>query len=164
MRTVVHLVLFACGVVMAVGAFGPFIGIVEVRHIRLADMRDGFATGIPLDGVQAQAPPLRESYTVVLLIVALVMLLAGLFGSRILGWLGALAGLAALAVPAWRLNERFGDLLRDDYHHLLTGTWGLYLFGGGVIVALVALLVPGERPRRRAASAAPRGQTGRAAR
>lgn len=164
MRTVVHVVLFACGVAMAVGAFGPFIGIVEVRHIRLVDIRDGFATGIPLDALQAQAPQLRESYTVVLLIVALVMLLSGLFGSRTLGWLGVVAGLAALVVPAWRFNERFGDLLRDDYRHLLSGTWGLYLFGGGVIVAIVALLVPGERPRRRAPAAAPRGQPGRASR
>ncbi len=158
----VHLVLFACGVAMAAGAFGPFIGIVEVRHIRLTDIRDGFATGIPLDALQAQAPQLRESYTVVLLVVALVMLLAGLFGSRALGWLGVLAGLAALVVPAWRLNERFGDLLRDDYRHLLSGTWGLYLFGGGLVVAILALLVPGERPRRRTSAAAPRGQKGRA--
>ncbi|NKY87329.1 hypothetical protein [Nocardia veterana] len=149
MRTVVHLVLFACGVVMAVGAFGRFVGIVEARHIGLVDIRDGFAGGIPLDAVQAQSPQLRVSYTVVLLLVALVMLLAGLFGSRVLGWLGVLAGLAALAVPAWRLDERFGTQLRDDYRHLLSGTWGLYLFGGALIVAVIALLVPGERPRRR---------------
>lgn len=124
MRAVVHLVLFACGVVMAVGAFGPFVGVVQARHIRLADIRDGFATGIPLDGVQAQATQLRASYTVVLLLVALVMLLAGLFGSRVLGWLAVLAGIAAIAVPAWRLDQRFDRQLRDDYQHLLTGTWG----------------------------------------
>ncbi len=138
---------------MAVGAFGPFIGVVEARHIRLVDIRDGFATGIPLDGVQAQTPQLRASYTAVLLIVALVMLLAGLFGSRVLGWLGVLAGVAAIAVPAWRLNERFGTELHDDYRHLLSGTWGLYLFAGGVIVAALALLIPGERPRRRTSAA-----------
>jgi small-conductance mechanosensitive channel len=154
MRAVVHLVLFACGVVMAVGAFGPFVGVVQARHIRLVDIRDGFATGIPLDGVQAQAAQLRASYTVVLLLVALVMLLAGLFGSRVLGWLAVLAGIAAIAVPAWRLDQRFDRQLRDDYQHLLTGTWGLYLFGGAVVVAVLALLVPGERPRRRAVAAA----------
>ncbi len=140
---------------MAAGAFGPFLGSVQARHIRLTEIRDGFATGIPLEAVQNNVLQLRESYTVVLLIVALVVMLAGLFGSHTLGWIGVLAALAALGLGAWRFEERFGDRLQHDYNHLLTGTWGLYLYGAGIIVAIICLLVPEERPRRRRTSAPP---------
>ena len=140
---------------MAAGAFGPFLGSVQARHIRLTEIRDGFATGIPLETVQNNVLQLRESYTVVLLIVALVVMLAGLFGSHTLGWIGVLAALAALGLGAWRFEERFGDRLQHDYDHLLTGTWGLYLYGAGIVVAIICLLVPEERPRRRRTSAPP---------
>ncbi|MBF6327738.1 hypothetical protein [Nocardia transvalensis] len=148
MRTFVHLVLFACAIVMAVGAFGPLVGPLQARDVRLVDLRDGLPAGQSLDQLADRAAPLQTSLTLVLLCIATVVMLASLFGSRALGWLGVLAGLVALAALAWRLDERFDSQLRDDWRHLLDGTWGLYLFGGGVLVALLAVLVPRERVSR----------------
>jgi hypothetical protein len=147
MRTFVHLVLFTCAVVMAVGAFGPFVGAVEARHVRLLDLRDGFTAGRSLDQIGGQPVPLQASLTLVLLGIAVAVLLAALFGSRALGRLGVLAGLVALGLLAWRLDEMFDHQLRTDYRHLLSGTWGLYLFGGALVVALLSLLMPRERVR-----------------
>ncbi len=145
MRTFVHLVLFVCALVMGVGAFGPLVSSLQARHVPLTDLRDGFPTGRALDQVGSSSVTLQTSLAVVLLAAAALVLLAGLVGFRGLGWLGVLAGLAGLGVLTWRLNERFDQQLRTDYQHLLTGTWGLYLFGGGLVVALLALLVPRER-------------------
>ncbi len=145
MRTFVHLVLFACAIVMAVGAFGPLVGSLGARHVRLADLRDGLATDRTLDQLAGQSVSFQISLAVVLLGIAAVVLLAALVGSRLLAWLGVLAAIAALAVLTWRLDERFDHQLRTDYRHLLTGTWGLYLFGGATVVALLAVLVPRER-------------------
>jgi hypothetical protein len=145
MRTFVHLVLFACAIAMAVGAFGPFVDSVEARHVRFVDLRDGFEAGRSLNQIGSQAMTLQTSLTLVLLITAAVMLLAALTGLRSAGAVAVLAGLVALGLLAWRLDQRFDHQLRTDYQHLLTGAWGLYLFGGGVVVALLALLVPRER-------------------
>jgi hypothetical protein len=59
---------------------------------------------------------------------------------------GVIGGIGTLAVFGWRLNDRVGDYLRDNSDTVFTDRWGLYLAGGGLIVALVALLVPKERP------------------
>jgi hypothetical protein len=74
-----------------------------------------------------------------------LLLVAALVGSRAAGWLGVIVGIGTLAVFGWRLNERVGDDLRDNYDIVLTDRWGLYLAGGGLIIALLALLVPRER-------------------
>lgn len=148
MRTYVHLLLFAAAIAIAAGAFGPFVGTVGGRDVRFDDFRQGFESGRSLDQIGAQTVSFFSSLTLILLAVALVMLLAALFGSRVLGWLSVLVGVAALGVFAWRLFERFDDQLRDDYRHLLTGAWGLYLVGGALVVAFLSLLVPRERPSR----------------
>jgi hypothetical protein len=145
MRTFVHLLLLVCAIAVAVGAFGPLIGTVEARHVQLTELRDGFPAGRSLDQIQAQSVTLQMSMAVILLGVAVVLLLAALFGSRLLGWLGVLVGLATFGVLAWRLDSSFDNQIRTDYHHLFTGTWGLYAAGGGVIVALLCLLIPRER-------------------
>ncbi|MBL1074652.1 hypothetical protein JK358_09605 [Nocardia sp. 2] len=147
MRTYVHLLLFACAVAMAVGVLGPLVGSVDARDVRFSDLREGFDTGLTLDQVGGQSAALPMSLGIIMLGAALVVLIAALVGSRVLGWIGVLGGLACLGVLIWRLDERFDDLLRDDYRALLSGTWGLYLFGGGVALALLALLVPRERRR-----------------
>ncbi|MGV9676057.1 hypothetical protein ACWDSJ_12320 [Nocardia sp. NPDC003482] len=152
MRTFVHLLLFACAIVMGVGAFGPLLGSLRARHVRLLDLRDGLPTDRGLDQLAGVSVEFYLSLALVLLCCAAVVLLAALTGSRLLGWLGVLAAIAALAVLTWRLDERFDDRLRHDYRHLLSGTWGLYLFGGATVVALLALLVPRER---KAAKASP---------
>lgn len=148
MRAFVHLLLFACAIAMAVGAFGPLIGTVEARDVRFADLRAGFAPGSTLDQIGEQSAPVPASLTIVLLGAAAVLLVAALIGSYGLAWLGVLGGLAALSVLTWRLNERFDDQLRADYRHLFTGAWGLYLFGGGLAIALLALLPTRERRTR----------------
>lgn len=147
MRTFVHLVLFACAVAIAVGAFGPLVGSVDARDVKLVDLRDGLPASRSLDQLGGQSASIHTSLALALLVIAAVVLLAALFGSRALGWLGVLAGLVAIGVLTWRLDQRYGDQLRDDYRHLLSGTWGLYLLGGGVIIALLALLVPRERAK-----------------
>ncbi|WP_280261328.1 hypothetical protein [Nocardia wallacei] len=148
MRTFVHLVLFACAVAIAVGTFGPLVGSVQARDVQLADLRDGFAAEQTLDQIAGQNTSIQSSLAIFLLVIAAIVLLAALFGSRAIGWIGVLAGLVVLGVVGWRLDERFGDQLRDDYRDLLGGAWGLYALVGGLIVALLALLVPRERLAR----------------
>ncbi|MFI6868943.1 hypothetical protein [Nocardia sp. NPDC050406] len=145
MRTFVHLLLFVAAIVIAVGSFGPFVGTVGGREIGFDDIRSGFASGRTLEDIGGRSVSFLNSLTLALLCVAAVILLAALFGSRLLGWLGVIAGFAALGVAAWRLNERFDDRFRGEYRDLLTGAWGLYLVGGGLVLALLCLLVPRER-------------------
>lgn len=145
MRTFVHLVLFVCAIVIAVGAFGPLIGSIEPHNVALIDLRDGFAAGRSMTQIGGHTVAFWTSVTVALLGSAAVVLLAALFGSRLVGWLGVVVGLATLAVLGWRLDDRFDQQLRHDYSHLLAGKWGLYLVGGGLVLTVLSLLVPRER-------------------
>lgn len=138
--------LFACSIAIAVGSFFPLIGSIDARNVALTDIRSGF-TQRSLDDVGSHAVGFLNSGIVVLLGVAAVMLLGALVGSRILAWLSVLAGVGAVAGLAWRLNERFDQDLRDQYRDLLTGKLGLYLVGGGLLVALLACAVSKERQR-----------------
>lgn len=148
MRTFVHLLLFACAIAIAVGSFGPLLTAVKPQHVPLDDLRNGFGSGLTLDQVGNQSVSLWTSLAVVLLGVALVVLVAALVGSRALGWIGVLVGLAGLGVLTWRLDQKFDDQLRHDYRDLISGSWGLYLVGGGLVIALLCLLIPRERVRR----------------
>ncbi|NGP07985.1 hypothetical protein G6038_21415 [Rhodococcus sp. 14C212] len=145
MRTFVHLVLFACAIAVAVGAFLPLVGEIQPSDVALVDLRDGFPTGITFEQVQTQAVTFYRSMTALLLLAALLLLVAALVGSRAVGWFGVIVGTGTTAMLLWRLDDRFGDFVRDNYANLLTGRWGLYLLGGGLLLALLALLVPKER-------------------
>ncbi|MTE12454.1 hypothetical protein [Nocardia aurantiaca] len=145
MRTFVHLLLFAAAIAVAVGVFGPLVGSVDARNVQFSDLRDGFPSGRSLDQIGAQSGAFMTSLAIGLLGVAAVLLLAALFGSRILGWIGVIVGIGGLGVLTWRLDQRFDQELRDDYRHLLGGAWGLYLVGGGLLLSLLLLLVPRER-------------------
>ncbi|RMI27858.1 hypothetical protein [Nocardia stercoris] len=145
MRTFVHLVLFACAIALGVGTFGPLVDSVSARHLRFTELRDGLPTGSTFAGLAGRDVGFNSALTPLLLIVAGLILIAALVGSRLLGWLGVLAGFGLLGVFAWRFDQRFDAQLRDDYRTLLSGTWGLYLVGGALVVALLALLVPKER-------------------
>ncbi|MFD9661286.1 hypothetical protein ACFWAY_06565 [Rhodococcus sp. NPDC059968] len=146
MRTFVHLVLFACAIAVAVGAFLPIVGEIRPSDVALVDLRDGFPAGFTFDQVENQAVVFYMSMTVLLLSAAVLLLVAALVGSRAAGWLGVIVGIGTTAVFLWRLDDRVGDFVRDNYDNLLSGHWGLYLVGGGLIIALLALLVPKERP------------------
>ncbi|MFI7670346.1 hypothetical protein [Nocardia sp. NPDC049526] len=148
MRTFVHLLLLVCAIAVAVGAFGPLIGTIGARDVRFQDLREGFGSGLTLDQIGAQSVSFQTSLTVVIVGVAVAVLIAALFGSRMIGWLGVVVGLVALGVLTWRLDEQFDHQLRSDYRDLLTGSWGLYLVGGGLVIALLSLLVPRERQER----------------
>lgn len=145
MRTFVHLVLFVCAIAVAVGAFLPLVGGIEPSDVALVDLRDGFPPGFTFEQVENQAVVFYRSMTALLLGAAVLLLIAALVGSRVAGWLGVIVGIGAAAVFGWRLDDRVGDVVRDNYDTLLTGRWGLYLAGGGLILALLALLVPKER-------------------
>lgn len=145
MRTFVHLVLLACAIAVAVGAYLPVVGDIAPGDVTLVDLRDGFPTGITVEQIENQAAVFYRSMTVLLLVAAALLLIAALAGARVAGWLGVLVGIGALAVFGWRLDDRLGDVVRDNYDTLLGNRWGLYLAGGGLILALLALLVPKER-------------------
>ncbi|MGV9838129.1 hypothetical protein ACWDUL_28555 [Nocardia niigatensis] len=145
MRTFVHLLLFAAAIAVAVGVFGPLVSTVDARNVQFSDLREGFASGRTLDQIGAQSGSFVTSLAIGLLGVAAVLLLAALVGSRTLGWLAVLVGLAGLGVLTWRLDQNFDHELRTDYRHLLSGAWGLYLVGGGLVLSLLLLLVPRER-------------------
>ncbi|MGW4120667.1 hypothetical protein [Nocardia sp. NPDC004711] len=145
MRTFVHLLLFAAAIAVAVGVFGPLVGTVDARNVQFSDLRSGFASGRSLDQIGGHSGSFTTSLAIGLLGVAAVVLVAALVGSRILGWIGVLVGLAGLGVLTWRLDQRFDHELRTDYRHLLSGTWGLYLVGGGLVLSLLLLLIPRER-------------------
>ena len=84
--------------------------------------------------------------TVLLLAAAALLLIAALAGSRD----GRLGGRARRDRHPHRVRmaarRPLGDVVRDNYDTLLGGRWGLYLAGGGLIIALLSLLVPKERP------------------
>ncbi|RZL77821.1 MAG: hypothetical protein EOP32_23945 [Rhodococcus sp. (in: high G+C Gram-positive bacteria)] len=145
MRTFVHLVLFACAIAVAVGAFLPIVGEIQPNDVALVDLRDGFPTVFTFEQVENQAVVFCRSMTAPLLLSAVLLLVAALVGSRAAGWLGVIVGIGTTAVFLWRLDDRVGDFVRDNYDSLLGGRWGLYLAGGGLMVALLALLVPKER-------------------
>ena len=146
MRSFIHLVLFACAIAVAVGAFLPVVGGITPGDVALVDLRDGFPTGITVEQIEDQAVTFYESMTALLLGAAGVLLVAALVGSRAAEWLGVIVGIGTLAVFGWRLDDGVGDYLRGNYDTVLTDRWGLYLAGGGLIVAFVALLVPKGRP------------------
>jgi len=145
MRTFVHLVLFACAIAVAVGAFFPVVGEIQPRDVALIDLRDGFPTGFTFEQVENQSVVFYKSATALLLLAAILLLVAALVGSRAAGWLGVIVGVGTTAVFLWRLEDRVGDFVRDNYDNVLSGRWGLYLVGGGLAIALLALLVPKER-------------------
>ncbi|MFE3799345.1 hypothetical protein KHQ06_15095 [Nocardia tengchongensis] len=145
MRTFVHLLLFVAAIAVAVGVFGPLVGTVDARNVQFTDLRNGFAPGWTLGQIGAQSGSFVTSLAIGLLGAAALVLVAALVGSRLIGWIGVLAGLAGLGVLTWRLDQRFDHELRTDYRHLLSGTWGLYLVGGGLLLSLLLLLVPRER-------------------
>ncbi|WP_040783339.1 hypothetical protein [Rhodococcus ruber] len=143
MRTFVHLVLFGCAAAVAVGAFLPVLGDVQPSDVALADLRDGFPAGFTVEQLENQAAAFYRSMTALLLLAAFLLLVAALVGSHAAGWLGVLVGIGTTAVFGWRFDDRFGESVRDDYGNLLGGRWGLYLVGGGL---MLALLVPKQRP------------------
>ncbi|WP_067702974.1 hypothetical protein [Nocardia jejuensis] len=145
MRTSVHLLLFVCAIVMAVGVFFPLLGPIDARNVQFADLRNGFPTGSSLDQIGSQSGGFFGSLMAGLLGAALLILIAALSGFRLIGWVGNLAGLAGFGVLGWRLYQVAEQQLREDYRTLIEGSWGLYLVGGALVVSFFLLSSPRER-------------------
>lgn len=145
MRTWVHFVLLLCGIAVGVGAFLPIMRGTKPGNVEIDDLRNGFPTGWGLEQLGDQSVTFYKSMALLLVIAAALILLGALIGSRILGWLGIIVGAVTLGAFFFRVDERFGDQLRDNASHLLSNQMGLNLVVGGLVVALLACLVPREK-------------------
>ncbi|MFD4182396.1 hypothetical protein [Rhodococcus sp. NPDC058514] len=145
MRTWVHFVLLLCGIAIGIGAFLPIMRGTEPTNVEIDDLRNGFPAGWALEQLGDQSVTFYKSMALLLLIAAALILLSALTGSRILGWLGILAGAITLGAFFFRVDERFGDQFRDQASNLLSNQTGLNLVAGGLVVALLACLVPREK-------------------
>lgn len=147
MRTLVHLILFVCSIVIAVGSFLPLMKGVDPPDVALTDLRSGFPAGWVITQIGEGSVTFYKSLAIVLLAAAVLILLGGLFGSRAAGWLGVLVGLAGVGTFFFRINERFADMLHSEWSTLVTNQIGFQLVAGGLLVAILSLLVPRARVR-----------------
>ncbi|WP_424805368.1 hypothetical protein [Rhodococcus sp. 27YEA15] len=145
MRTFVHLVLLVCGVAVAVGSFMSVLSGVRPGNVRLEELRDGFGDVGSLAQLGDQSVTFYRSMAVVLLGAAVLILVAALFGSRIAAWLGIIVGLGALGTFYYRVNDEFDNLVRESYSTVLTNQTGFILVAGGLVLALLACLVPRDK-------------------
>ncbi|OYD68197.1 hypothetical protein [Rhodococcus sp. OK302] len=145
MRTFVHVVLLICGIAIAVGSFMSILAGVKPINVRLEDLRDGFPVGWVIEQIGEQSVTFYRSMMILLLAAAVLILIAALFGSRIAAWLGIVVGLGTLGTFYYRVNDQFGNVIRENYSTVLTNQTGFILTAGGLILALLACLVPREK-------------------
>lgn len=145
MRTFVHLILLLCGIAIGVGAFLPVLEGTTPTDIRLEDLRDGFPAGAIVTQLGEQSVTFYKSMAAVILAAGLLVVVAAIFGSRLLAGLGVIAALGTVGVFGYRVHESFGDHVREHYSEILTNQSGFLLITGGALVALLAALVPRER-------------------
>jgi hypothetical protein len=145
MRTWVHFVLLLCGIAVGIGAFLPIMQAVTPTDVEIDDLRNGFPAGWALEQLGDQSVTFYKSMALLLVIAATLILLSALVGSRTLGWIGVVVGVITMATFFFRVNERFGDEFRDQASNLLSNQMGLNLVAGGLVVALLACLVPREK-------------------
>ncbi|CAM2931679.1 hypothetical protein [Skermania piniformis] len=144
MRALVHLLLFASGIAVGFGGLLPLLGDVEFRDITLTVLRDGFPDQPTLEQLGAVNASVTNSATLPMLVAAVLIVLGGLTGARFLAWLGVLTGFATVGLTIWRVAEPLGEVIRASYPDLIH-PWGVALVGGGLLVALLALMAPRER-------------------
>jgi hypothetical protein len=147
MRTLVHLVLLICGIAVAVGSFTYVLAGVKPNNVRLEDLRDGFPAGWATEQLGDQSVTFYRSMAILLLASAVLILIAALFGSRIAAWIGIIVGLGTLGTFYYRVNDQFDNVIRENYSTILTNQTGFILTAGGLILALLACLVPREKTR-----------------
>lgn len=145
MRTFVHVVLLICGIAVAVGTFMPILAEVKAADVRLEDLRDGFPPGWVIEQLSDQSVPFYRSMMVLLLGAAVLILVAALFGLRLSAWLGIVVGLGTLATFYYRVNNQFDSVIRENYSTVVTNQAGFILTAGGLVLALVACIVPREK-------------------
>ncbi|WP_027503376.1 hypothetical protein [Rhodococcus sp. UNC363MFTsu5.1] len=145
MRTWVHFVLLLCGIAIGIGAFLPIMQEVTPTEVEIRDLINGFPSGWALEQLGDQSVTFYKSMAMLLVASAVLLLLSALVGSRALGWAGVIVGVITLAAFFFRVNERFGDAFRDHASNLLSNQMGLNLVAGGLVVALLACLVPREK-------------------
>lgn len=145
MRTFVHLILLLCGIAIGAGAFLPVLEGTKPTNVRLEDLRDGFPAGWVLEQLGDQSVTFYRSMAILVLAAGVLIVIAALFGSRLLSWLGVIVGLVALGAFYYRVDQAFGDYVREHYSTVLTNQLGFALIAGGLLVALLASLVPREK-------------------
>lgn len=147
MRTFVHLVLLLCGIAVAIGSFLSVLDGVKPRNVRLEDLRDGFPAGSSIEQIGGQSVKFYLSMAILLLAAAVFILIAALVGSRLAGWIGIIVGLGTLGTFYYRVNDQFDNIVRENYSTMVTNQTGFILTAGGLVIALLACLVPRTRVR-----------------
>ncbi len=56
-------------------------------------------------------------------------------------------GIGTLGTFYYRVNDQFDNVIRENYSTILTNQTGFILTAGGLILALLACLVPREKTR-----------------
>ncbi len=90
--------------------------------------------------------PIHLSLATPLAAAAVLLLLAALFDSIPTGWAGAILGAAVVVVLAVRVQQSFGDYIRDNHSTVLTNQNGFVLLVSGTVVALLCSLISVRRP------------------
>lgn len=140
MRSFVDLGLFLAAVALGIGSVLPVVGGVRPTEIPLGALESGFPAG-DLVGIATPGLPLYESLAVPLVVASLLLLLAALFDSVLLGWFGTILGVAT-AVLFWvRIFQVHGEYLQLNRSTALTNQNGSVLLLSGVVVALLCCVI-----------------------
>ncbi|MFD6675787.1 hypothetical protein ACFWDA_15625 [Rhodococcus zopfii] len=145
MRSFVDLGLFLSAIAVGIGTFLPVLGGIRATEIPLASLRDGF-DGDDLSTLAGTDLPIHLSLATPLAAAAVLLLLAALFDSIPTGWAGAILGAAVVVVLAVRVQQSFGDYIRDNHSTVLTNQNGFVLLVSGTVVALLCSLISVRRP------------------
>ncbi|MBH0121302.1 hypothetical protein M1M07_06045 [Rhodococcus sp. HM1] len=145
MRSFVDLGLFLSAIAVGIGTFLPVVGGVRATEIPLASLRDGFEGG-DLSALAGPDLPLHLSLALPLAAAAILLLVAALFDSVAAAWAGAILGTAVVVVLAVRVQQSFGEYIRDNHSTVLTNQNGFVLLLSGTVVALLCGLLSVRRP------------------
>jgi hypothetical protein len=148
MRSFVDLGMFLSAIAVGIGTFLPVVGGVRATEIPLAALRDGF-DGNELSMLAGTDLPLHTSLAIPLAAAAILMLLAALFDSIPVGWVGAILCSAVVVLLAVRVQQSFGEYVRDNHSTVLTNQNGFVLLLSGTVVAVLCSLISVRRPPAR---------------
>lgn len=144
MRSFVDLGLFLAAVALGIGSVLPVVGGVRPTEIPLDALGNGFPVG-ELAGIASAGLPLYQSLAVPLVLAAILLLVAALFDSVLVGWLGTIVGIATAALFWFRIFQSHGEYVRLNSSTALTNQNGSVLLLSGVVVALLCCVIAWRR-------------------